>query len=287
MIPFGVRRTPAFVAEKLCVFPIIADQKILPTVVVVIAHREPPPHMLRPKIFPLRACHVHKPRLAHVPVQRLFLFIRYFRMMQRNVVENMPVDHQQIAPAIIIKIEKSRPKRTVQNIGLSHSGRDREIRESSVAVIAVQPVQLEIQVADKQVQQPVVHHVRRIRAHSRFGAPVFAETNIRFARRIAKGPVTIVQVQKIPLRIVGDENIRPAIAIQIGQHHCQALPVGIGQPCFFRYIRECAVAIVVVQLRCAALEFIRMAIIAMPGWFLAACLGMIFVVLHVISDQQV
>ena len=35
-------------------------------------------------------------------------------MVRRDVVENMPVDYQQVAPAVIIEIEKSRAEGAVE-----------------------------------------------------------------------------------------------------------------------------------------------------------------------------
>src|ERR1700740_3032205 len=43
MISLSSRRTPAFIPEKLRILTVIAHQKILPAVVVVISHREAPP----------------------------------------------------------------------------------------------------------------------------------------------------------------------------------------------------------------------------------------------------
>src|SRR3984957_12577249 len=122
----------------------------------------------------------------------------------------MPVDHQQIAPTIIVKIEYASSERTIQDIRLSYRRSDRVIRECSVSIVAIQPVQFKVKMADEEIQQPVIHHVRGVRAHSCFGPALLAESRAGFVRRIAKRSISVVQVQEIALRIVRNENDRPA-----------------------------------------------------------------------------
>src|ERR1700722_19932412 len=136
-------------------------------------------------------------------------------MIKGNVIQNMSVDHQQIAPTIIIKIKKTRAKRAPQNVRLSESRSNREIGKSPVPIVAVQSVQLEVQMADKKIEQAVVHHVRGVRAHPRFRTTIFAESCVRFVSSVAKRAITIIEIQKVSLRIVCNENIRPAVSVQI------------------------------------------------------------------------
>src|ERR1700678_1943603 len=134
VISLRLGRTAALVTKKLRVFSVIADQKILPPVVIVVPNCKSPSHMPCSKTLVLRPCHIHEARFAHISIQRLLFFICNFRMKKRNVVEDVPVDYQQIAPAIIVKIEKTRAKRTVQDIRLPDPRSDRVIRKSPVAI---------------------------------------------------------------------------------------------------------------------------------------------------------
>ena len=180
-------------------------------------------------------------------------------MVELDVVQDVAVDDEQVAPAVIVKVEKARAERAIQNIGLTDARRNRVIGESAVAIIAIHAVQFEIQVAHEEIEQAIVHHVGGIGAHARFGAAVFAEARAGFVGRVAKRAVAVVEIQKIPLRVVGDENVRPSVAIQVRQHHAQAFAVGVRQAGFFSDVGERAVAVIVIQLRGRARE-------SYPGW---------------------
>src|ERR1700678_1574431 len=112
MIALSRRRTAALVPEKLRVLAIIAHQKILPPVVVVISHRKPPSHSRLPKIPALSSRGVHKIPVAAITIKHLLFLVRNLGVIHRNVVQNMSVDHQKVPPAIMLKIEKSRAKST-------------------------------------------------------------------------------------------------------------------------------------------------------------------------------
>ena len=208
-------------------------------------------------------------------------------MVQRDVVQNVPVHHQQVAPPVIVKVKHARPERASQNICLPQRGSNRVVRERAVAVVAIKPVQLEIQMADEKIKQAIVHHVGGIGAHSRFRASFLAKSRAGFVRRIPKCAVSIIQIQKIALRIIRHENVRPAVAVKIRQHHRQALPIGVHQPRLRRHIRERPVAVVVIQPHGRAVKTVWVAIRAISGFIFSARHRMVFVILHVIRHQQI
>src|ERR1700722_5848708 len=136
--------------------------------------------------------------------------------------------------------------------------------------------------ADEQIQQAVVHHVSGIGSHAGFGAAIFTESRVGLAGRVSEGAVSVIEVKKISLGVIGDENVGPAVAIQVGQHYCQAFAVGFGQTGFFGNVGKCSVAVIVVELRRSAVKMIRMAVGAVTGTVVAAELRMVLIVLHVI-----
>lgn len=52
-------------------------------------------------------------------------------------------------------------------------------------------------------------------AHAGFGYAILAICDSRFQRALSEGSVTLVDPKVIGARIVGDENIRPSIAVHI------------------------------------------------------------------------
>jgi hypothetical protein len=58
-------------------------------------------------------------------------------MVDRDVIENVSVDNKQIAPAVIVKIEKARSECAIAEIRLSYPLRDRVVGKGSIAIVAV------------------------------------------------------------------------------------------------------------------------------------------------------
>src|SRR6266850_83085 len=103
----------AVVPEKLGILSIVADEQIGPSVIVVVADRQAAPDARRAKHRILRTGHIGKFSVPQISVEFPFFRIRHARMIQRNVVQNVSIDYHQVAPAVIVEIEKSRTKTAV------------------------------------------------------------------------------------------------------------------------------------------------------------------------------
>src|SRR5712692_9890363 len=134
-------------------------------------------------------------------------------MVELDVVEDVAVDDEQVAPAVVIEIEEARAECAVENAGLADAGGDGVVGEGAVAIVAVEAVELEIKMADEKVGQAVVGDVGGVGAHAGFGAAVFAEASAGSEAGVAKGAVAIVEVEEVALRVVGDEDVGPAVIV--------------------------------------------------------------------------
>ncbi len=141
--------------------------------------------------------------------------------------------------------------------------------------------------AHVQIVFPRVPHIRRVSAHPRFRLPVLAVAGAAGVARVAKGPVMIIQIKEIPLRIIGYENVRPAVPIQIGGDDRQALAIHVAKPGPFRHVRERPVAIVVIKPRRVPCKTVRVAIPAVARPVVPAGNRMVHVKLHIICHEQV
>ena len=86
-------------------------------------------------------------------------------------------------------------------------------------------------------------------------------------------------------RVVGDEDIHPAILIVVGDSHAQSL-ARLVDTHLVRYFGELAVAIVVIQKNRNGFEDIRMAIGTIT-WFVLATIDVVEVPHHVTGDDKV
>src|ERR1700730_11499202 len=187
--------------------------------------------------------------ISSIAIQALLFRIAHIRMIKRNIVENMSVDDQKVPPTVIIEIKKAGSKTAVSVVRLPESRSDRRVCKRAFSAVAIIAIQLKIQVAHEQIIKPVVSHIRRVSAHSCFGFPILTESRSAGVTGIPKSAISIVEIQEISLRVVGDENIDPAIAIEIGQHSAKALAVGIFKASSFCYVGKGSIAIVVIQAR--------------------------------------
>src|SRR5947208_11565018 len=82
--------------------------------------------------------------------------------------------------------------------------------------------------------------VGSVGAHAGASHPVFAESNSRCNAAFFEGTVLLVDVEFVWLRVVGNQDVRPAIAIYIENGDSQTLRRGIAEPCLLRGIFEFA-----------------------------------------------
>jgi len=137
------------------------------------------------------------------------------------------------------------------------------IREGAIAVVQVNCVPLVGKIGDDQVRQPVVVVIRKIDAHTRIGAPLSIHGNPRGQAHFLKCSVAFVVVEKLLHRIVGDENIRVAIAVVVSDGNTQ--PFARLVESYLRgYLGKAPVTLIVINERNNWLKEVRMAIRAVP-----------------------
>ena len=134
-------------------------------------------------------------------------------MIGGDVVEDVAVDDEQVAPAVVVEIEKARAESTVQEIRLADAGRDRVVGERAVAIVAIEAIEFVIEMADEEIGQAVVGDVGGVGAHAGFGAAFFAEACAGGVTGVFEGAVAFIDVEKIALRVVGDEDVGPAVVV--------------------------------------------------------------------------
>src|SRR5438477_4457668 len=120
--------------------------------------------------------------------------------------------------------------------------------EGSIPVVVVETIQFKIKVRDINVQPAVAVYVRRIDAHARFVAAVFARRKAGDEGNILKGSVVLIEEQKIRPSIVGDSDVRPAVVVEVSEHDAHALGFGLAHTGGVAYVGEGAIVIVMIEL---------------------------------------
>ena len=98
------------------------------------------------------------------------------------------------------------------------------------------------------IEIPVQIVVRRGNAHTRLRFAISAERAASFSGDVFEPSVFLILIERTGRRIVGHVNVRPAIVIKIAGEHAETVgAIGLQDPRFLGDIRECSVAVVVVE----------------------------------------
>ena len=227
---------------------------------------------------------------AGVAIEFFRFGVFHIGMVAGDVVEDVAVYDEEIAPAVVVEIEEAGAETAVENVGLAEAGSDGAVSERAVAVVGVEAIEFEIEMADVEIHAAVVAEIGGVGAHAGFGAAIFAEAGARGVADVSECAVAVIEIEKISLRIVGDENVWPAVVIEIGEDDGEAFAVFVDEAGFGGDVGERAVAIIVIEARRGAGEIVGMAIgtdlrkILVAGAEIAAGDGIVHVVLNVIGD---
>src|SRR5712691_11651048 len=126
------------------------------------------------------------------------------------------VDGQDVQPAIVVEIEPGRAEARVWQAGKPDALTGGLFFETAGSVVHEKIVSLAGERGDEQVFVAVVVEIARIDTHAALGFTVSAEGRARDECRIREGAVVPIDPQLVRLAVVGDEDVDPAVAIEVG-----------------------------------------------------------------------
>jgi hypothetical protein len=148
----------------------------------------------------------------------------------------------------------------------------------------VKAVDLARQYGDKNVGAAVVVIILKDRAHSRQAFTVRSQSHAGFQRAFSKSTIAIIMEQILLHAVVGDENVREAVAIIVCERDTERFALLGRKARPFRDVLECAVSTVVEELASCSGKNTRRAV----GISVAAAdFVVVGVPVHVASDKQV
>src|SRR6202521_6131694 len=122
------------------------------------------------------------------------------------------VGNEQIDPTVVVVIEKLSSPAYIRKAYRGHSGIVGNIRERIASNVAVKHIVFIVEVGDEYIEPSVMIIVTHCDAHAPLLGAVSVDRQARFESDLAKRAVPIVMVEIIRRRVIGDENISPAIA---------------------------------------------------------------------------
>ena len=128
--------------------------------------------------------------------------------------------------------------------------------------------------------------VGSVSAHAGAGNAIFAEADTGSHAAFFERAVLFIHVKFVGLRVVGDDDVRPAVVVVIENCNSEALGRRIAQACFLRRIFKFAVAKVVPQANRRAFVRFRSAVRLVRAIERAVEVALL-APLHIIGDDQI
>src|SRR5262249_54548980 len=180
------------------------------------------------------------------------------------------VDDEQIEVAVIVVVEVFGAPAAHQQRCAAQARSAGQVRKSQVMVIPVDGIHFLIDVGDKKVLPAILVQVRGIHSHPPALTTVLAERHAGVETNFRKFSGLTVEVEVVLHGVVGDEQIHPAVVVNIGGDRSPSLAQELADAGLFCNIFKCSVAIVVKQPASSRRIAARAAVVTLAGPLVSA-----------------
>ena len=130
---------------------------------------------------------------------------------------DMAVGNKNVQESIVVEIEKTGTPAKERYHGISETNAKGNVREIAIAVIAIEWLVVVRECGDEEIDSAIAIVVADGDPHRCLSAPLFAERNPRTVASILECPVMMIPVQVVCRRIVGNNEIYPAIVVNVNK----------------------------------------------------------------------
>src|SRR5688572_4443174 len=256
----GVAAIAAIVPKHVGGLSIIPNHEIHIAVVVQIPDSQPTAHLFQrkpgagtwPDITELSGAVIFKKEVS--------LFVAGIVAKARHIVDDVPVDDNQILVRIVVIVDESRAETHKRQRGFAHSAFECKVRKQTLAEILEQAVCFAVQVGDDDVEEAVAIHVGHIGSHSRQRPSFDTECDASPESDFFKTSLSLVVEKEIRHGIVGDINIVPSVTVIVSKNHTEPVSVRTVNAGFLRHVGKGTVTVVAIEDVRKAVVDIRMAV---------------------------
>ena len=132
-----------------------------------------------------------------------------------DFVFDVAVGDKNVGPAVVVVVEEETAKTQRDQGGAADFRPRRFIHEQPVALVVIERKHLVGEVGDDDAGMAGAVVVGGVHAHAGAGHAIFAEGDSRRDALLLKGSVVLVQVQLVGLRVVGQQNVGPAVIVVV------------------------------------------------------------------------
>ncbi len=205
----------------------VADHDVEVAVVVEIAHREAPAHLLHLQARACRVGHVHE-RAAAVVQQELVLLRE--RLAEGGEVvhvgEDVSVGNEQIEAAVEVGVEEDRAPAHADERRRGKAQRHGGVLEQAVAQVAIDRVPVVGERREDDVQAAVAVDVAGIGAHAGLGTGLAVDRDAGQQADALEVPASQVAVQEVRRGVVGHEQVHLRVVVEVGRDDGEAVASG-------------------------------------------------------------
>ena len=162
---------------------------------------------------------------------------------------HVPVDCQQIKPAVVVVIKESIAPSEEGNCYFGNSSGVTDVSEIGVAFVAVQRVVVVRENRVVEIESSIVQIVANRDPHRCLLAPVLAQGESGHVADILERAVVAIVIEIVRHRIVRDDQVNPSIVIHVDEHRSKTvIAVRIADTSLRTHVRERTIPIVVEQM---------------------------------------
>src|ERR1035437_8768628 len=220
------------------------DQKIHGAIAVEIAVGQAAGHFWGSESGAGLGGNVAKNALAAVEEQVRWLRVSHVAVDAADGLIDVSIDGHEVEAPIRVDIEKRGAETEAGRGSLADASGLRRVLVSAIAAGAVKGHHFVIEVGDGDALGAGVVEVGGVHAHAGARFAVVAEGHAGAHRDVFESAVAQVAIELVGLRVVGDEEVWPAIAVEIQQGYAQRFRRAVEDAALGRDIFERAVAAV-------------------------------------------
>src|SRR5262245_51672955 len=201
----------------------------------------------------------------------------------RRVADYVAVDDHDVEPTVMIDVDEARaPADKALSNGRDAGSSRAEKKQIVLAEVLVKGVIFILVVRDEERGQPGAVVITDVHSHAAVGNAVFIASNALEHADFFELEVAAIDVQEIVHRVVGDVDVGPAVAVEIGDDDAQplarvfaSLGAHLPQVGLLAHVGESAVAVIAVDDVRQAFELTRRTNVALDVGLVAAALRVV------------
>src|ERR1700722_10727922 len=188
-----------------------------------------------------------KTAVAEIAVEVLMLGILKIGLRIRNLGIDVAIRHEQVEPAVVVHIKEANAPAQQSSVDAQTTGIS-AVFKVRIAEIGVERVSVASKVSLNHVERSIAVVISDRNTHAGLRLRLGRKRGTAFNGYVTKGPILLIQVERCRRGIIGDVDIGPAVVVEVGSRHAEA--VGANRrphTGFLTHVGKGAVAVVVIE----------------------------------------